>query len=115
MQPDAVCPEELELRFEHALLLSERDFLRGEVAETVLPTSRATNALWITANTDGNLLRAYLDGIRHGDARACRRAEEAMRGKVRAARSHLTELEEIFAALQSEATGIRDHCSTFSV
>ncbi|ESL07096.1 hypothetical protein TRSC58_05221 [Trypanosoma rangeli SC58] len=104
--------EALEERLEYEQLLCEREFLLRETEATACLTARATTARQNAAETDVGLLRAYLEGRRRGDARACRAAEDGMRAKVQAARRRAEELRHILAALQTEAMEVKGRCAS---
>ncbi|CCD14618.1 hypothetical protein, unlikely [Trypanosoma congolense IL3000] len=114
MEPTEVSEEEVELRYERAMLLSERDFLRREVDSTASVQARVTTARKGDAEKDSELLRMYLSGLLGGNLQARRKAETNMREKVKAKRAHLVELRRIFGELQKEAMQVRDRCVAYT-
>ncbi|CBH17966.1 uncharacterized protein TEOVI_000087800 [Trypanosoma equiperdum] len=113
MEPREMSEEELELRFERAMLLDEREFLVRETESRAELTARASTARRNEAERDSELLRLYLNGLLRGNLDARRKAEAQMREKVKAKRTHLAELRRIFAELQKAAVELRERCAAY--
>lgn len=97
------------LRFEQALLLSERRFLEQEIQASPDVYARMTTSRRSTAAVECELLQSYLAALQAGDRATCKVLDEKMRGRVEELRAKATALEKLLRGIRREVRVVLDH------
>lgn len=107
-EPNRLSQEDL-LRFEHALLLSERRFLEAELQASPDVFARMTSSRLSDATEECLLLKSYLEALERGEKETCKAVDEKLRRKVAEMKRKATLLEKVLRGVRKEVRFVLDH------